>query len=73
MRKGHLRVLESKILRQMPQLKIRDQFKNQKEPKMKFVDFGSFQSKIEMPSHDRIIFHVLFGLFHITFRTPYQF
>ena len=43
-------------------------FKTEKEPKMKFFDFGAFQNKMQIPSHDKIIFHVLFGAFHITFR-----
>ena len=41
-------------------------FKTEKEPKMKFFDLGAFQNKMQMQSHDKIIFHVLFGAFHIT-------
>jgi len=33
------------------------------EPKMKLFDFGAFQNKMQMPSHDKILFHVLLGHF----------
>ena len=36
---------------------------------MKFFDFGTFQSKMQMPSHDKIIFHMLFGALHVIPRT----
>ena len=38
-------------------------FKTEKEPKMKFFDFGAFQNKMQMSSHDKIIFHMLLGHF----------
>ena len=41
-------------------------FRTEKEPKMKFFDFGAFQINGQMPSHDEIIFHMRFGAFHIT-------
>ena len=44
-------------------------FKTEKEPKIKFIDFGAFQNFKQMLSHDKIIFHMLFGAFHITSRT----
>ena len=44
-------------------------FKTEKEPKIKFFDFGAFQINGQMESHDNIIFHMLFGAFHITPRT----
>ena len=37
-----------------------------KEPNMKFVNFGAFQNFKQMLSHDKIIFHMLFGAFHVT-------
>ena len=40
-------------------------FKTEKEPKMKFFDFGAFQINGQMPSHDKIIFHMLFGAFEM--------
>ena len=43
-------------------------FKTEKETKMKFFDFWAFQNKMQMPSHDKIIFHMLFGAFLITSR-----
>ena len=33
---------------------------------MKFFDFGAFQKIEKMPSHDKILFHKLFGAFHDT-------
>ena len=36
-------------------------FKAEKEPKMKFFDCGAFQNKMQMPSHDKIIFHMFLG------------
>ena len=33
---------------------------------MKFIDFWAFQNFIEMLSHDKILFNMLFGAFHIT-------
>ena len=41
-------------------------FKTEKKPKIKFFDFGAFQINGQMESHDKIIFHMLFGAFHIT-------
>ena len=38
-------------------------FKTGKEPKMKFFDFWAFQNFKRMLSHDKIIFHMLFGHF----------
>ena len=37
--------------------------------KIQLFDFGAFQRKIQMPSHDKILFHMLFGTFHGTSRT----
>ena len=37
---------------------------------MKFFDFWAFQNFKQMLSHDKIIFHMLFGAFHITLRKP---
>ena len=45
-------------------------FKTQKEPKMKLFDFGAFQKNMQMLSHDKIIFHMLFEAFHDTPRNP---
>ena len=33
---------------------------------MKFFDFGVFQKIEKMLSHDKILFHMLFGAFHDT-------
>ena len=44
-------------------------FITQKEPKMKFFDFGTCEMPHlngKMPSHDKIIFRMFFGAFHIT-------
>ena len=41
-------------------------FKIEKEPKMELFDFWAFQNFMQMLSHDKIIFHMLFGAFHIT-------
>ena len=41
-------------------------FKTENEPKMKFFDFGALQKIEKMLSHDKIIFHMLFGAFHDT-------
>ena len=41
-------------------------FKIENEPKMKFFDFGAFQKIEKMLSHDKILFHMLFGAFHDT-------
>ena len=56
--------------------KARDQFnfsylilKTENEPKMNIFDFGAFRKKMHMPSHDKFLFHMLFGAFHITPRT----
>jgi len=35
---------------------------------MKFFDFGALQKIIQMLSHDKIIFHMLFGAFHVASR-----
>ena len=43
-------------------------FEKEKELKMKFFDFGAFQNKMQMPSHDKIIFHMLFVAFYINSR-----
>ena len=40
-------------------------FKTEKEPKMKFFDFWEFKERQKL-SHDKIIFHMLFGAFHNT-------
>ena len=42
----------------------------EKEPKMKFFHFWAFQINEQMPWHEKIIFHMLFGVFHITLRKP---
>ena len=47
-------------------------FQTKKEPKMKFFDFGAFQNKMQMSSHDKIIFRILFETFHITSRNVRQ-
>ena len=41
-------------------------FKTGNEPKMKLFDFGAFQNFKQMLSHDKIIFHMLFGAFQVT-------
>ena len=46
-------------------------FKTQKEPKMKFIDFWAFQNFVQLLSHDKIIFHMLFGAFHIAPRNHF--
>ena len=43
-------------------------FKTEKEPKMKLFDFWAFQNFMKMLSHDKIIFHMLYGTFQITSR-----
>ena len=35
---------------------------------MELFDFGAFQNFMQMLSHDKIIFHMLFGAFHVTSR-----
>ena len=35
---------------------------------MKFVDFGAFQIKMQIPSHEKILLQMLIGAFHITSR-----
>ena len=42
--------------------------KRVKEPKMKYFDFAAFQKITITLSHDKIIFHMLYGAFH---DTPY--
>ena len=44
-------------------------FITEKEPKMKFFDFGAFQNEMQMLSHHKIIFQMVFWAFHITSRT----
>ena len=39
--------------------------KTEKEPKIKFFDFGALQINGQMESHDKSIFHMLLGAFHI--------
>ena len=41
-------------------------FLTEKEPKLKLFDFEAFQKNNQMLSHDKIIFHMLFGAFHDT-------
>ena len=36
---------------------------------MKLFDFGAFQNFKQILSHDKIIFHMLFGAFQVTPRT----
>jgi len=43
----------------------RDQFKNRKGTENEIL---RFQINMQMRSHDQIIFHMLFGAFHITLR-----
>ena len=43
-------------------------FKTDKEPKMKLFDFWAFQNFTQILSHDKIIFHMLFGAIQITSR-----
>jgi len=40
--------------------------KTEKEPKMKFFDFGAFQKIMKMLSREKYIFHMLFGASHGT-------
>ena len=35
---------------------------------MDLFDYWTFQNSIQMLSHDKIIFHILFGAFHVTSR-----
>ena len=44
--------------------------KTENEPKMKLFDFGAFQINMKMPSHDKIIFHILF--WGISYYFPYR-
>ena len=44
-------------------------FKTEKELKVELFDFWAFQNFMQMLSHDKIIFHMLFGAFHVTSRT----
>ena len=44
-------------------------FETEKEPKMKFIDFGAFQNFRRILSHDKFIIHMLFGVFHVTPRS----
>ena len=37
---------------------------------MNVFDFGAFQRKIQMLSHDKMLFHMLFGAFQGTYRVP---
>ena len=43
----------------------------EKEPRIKFFDFKAFQNKMHIPSNVKIIFHMLFEVFHITSRLLY--
>ena len=38
--------------------------KIEKEPKLKFVNLGAFQKITKMVSHDKILLHMFFGVFH---------
>ena len=42
--------------------------KTAKEPKLQFFHFEAFQNKMQMPTHDRIIFHMLFEVCYISSR-----
>ena len=44
--------------------------KTKKEPEMKFCDFGAFQIKIHVPSHEKLLLYILFGGFHSTSCMP---
>ena len=44
-------------------------FLTEKEPKMKFFDFGAFQKIKKMVSREEILFHILFEASHGTPRT----
>ena len=41
-------------------------FKTENEPKIKFFDSGAFQKIEKLLSHEKILFHMLFGAFHDT-------
>ena len=43
--------------------------KTENEPKMNIFDFGAFRKKMHIPSHDKFLFHILFGAFHVTPRS----
>ena len=47
-------------------------FETENEPKMKFFDFGAFQKIEKMLSHDKILFHMLFGAFRDTPCTQFE-
>ena len=47
-------------------------FKTEKEPKIKFFDFGTFQIKMQKLSHDKIILHMHFRAFQITSHNIYD-
>ena len=63
---GHFKNIEYKKVGHLKKHVIN--LKTEKEPKMKFFDFGAFQNKMQLPSHDKIIFHMLSGAFHIASR-----
>jgi len=44
----------------------RDHFLSEKEPKIKFFDFGAIQKIMKMLSREKIIFQMLFGASHGT-------
>ena len=46
-------------------------FEREKKSKMKFFDFRAFWKKWQKPSHDKIIFHMLFRAFQNTSRILY--
>ena len=64
---GHFKSFEHKKAGHFKKLGC-DHLKTEKEPKMKFFDFGTFQKIMRMLSHVKIIFHMLFGALHITLR-----
>ena len=37
-------------------------------PEMKSIGFGAFRRRMQLPSHDKILLHMLFGTFHGTSR-----
>ena len=37
--------------------------------KMNIFDFGAFRKEMHIPSHDKFLFHMLFGAFHVTPRS----
>ena len=70
-RMGHFKKFEHKKVGHFRKLALIN-FKTQKEPKMKFFDFGAFQKIKKMVSREKIIFHKLFGASHGTPRSKFR-